>query len=161
MKQKILLLVFALVMCITLGAQTYTLEEKWVNCGDNVQLLDPYYSPGVSFQWTGSSKNGKADGYGIATKYNNGRFESKYEGTYKKGIREGKGTFTHADGTVRQGTFVNGQLVGYGIMNSEDGQTYEGNFLNYRIHGKGKLDGEMVLHLRAILYQMLLIQVNL
>lgn len=138
MKQKILLLVFALVMCITLGAQTYTLEEKWVNCGDNVQLLDPYYSPGVSFQWTGSSKNGKADGYGIATKYNNGRFESKYEGTYKKGIREGKGTFTHADGTVRQGTFVNGQLVGYGIMNSEDGQTYEGNFLNYRIHGKGK-----------------------
>ena len=45
-------------------AQTYTLEEKWVNCGENIQLLDPYYSLGVSFQWTGSSKNGKADGYG-------------------------------------------------------------------------------------------------
>lgn len=125
-------------MCITLGAQTYTLEEKWVNCGDNVELLDPYYSPGVSFQWTGSSKNGKANGYGVATKYHNGKFESKYEGTYIKGVREGKGTFTHADGTIRQGTFVNGQLVGYGTMNSEDGQTYEGDFLNYRIHGKGK-----------------------
>jgi len=138
MKQKFLLLVFALVMCITLGAQTYTLEEKWVNCGNNVQLLDPYYSPGVSFQWTGSSKNGKANGYGVAIKYHNGKFESKYEGTYIKGVREGKGTFTHADGTIRQGTFVNGQLVGYGTMNSEDGQTYEGDFLNYRIHGKGK-----------------------
>ncbi len=138
MKQKILLLIFALVMSITLGAQTYTLEEKWVNCGDNVELLDPYYSPGVSFQWTGSSKNGKANGYGVATKYHNGRFESKYEGTYIKGVREGKGTFTHADGTIRQGTFVNGQLVGYGTMSSEDGQTYEGDFLNYRIHGKGK-----------------------
>ena len=28
-------------------AQTYTLEEKWVDCGNNIQLLDPYYTPGV------------------------------------------------------------------------------------------------------------------
>ncbi|MBR2017134.1 MAG: hypothetical protein IKA00_07570 [Prevotella sp.] len=86
MKPKFLLLVLPLVISITLKAQTYTLDEKWVNCGDNVQLLDPYYSSGVSFQWSGSSKNGKADGYGVATKYQNGKFESKYEGTYKKGI---------------------------------------------------------------------------
>lgn len=138
MKQNILSLVLAFIMSITMKAQTYTIEDQWVNCGDNVQLIDPYYSPGVSFQWTGSSKNGKADGYGVATKYQNGKFESKYEGTYKNGIRDGKGTFTHADGTVRQGTFVNGQLVGHGTMSSEDGQTYEGNFINYRIHGKGK-----------------------
>lgn len=138
MKQNILSLVLAFIMSITMKAQTYTIEDQWVNCGDNVQLIDPYYSPGVSFQWTGSSKNGKADGYGVATKYQNGKFESKYEGTYKNGIRDGKGTFTHADGAVRQGTFVNGQLVGHGTMSSEDGQTYEGNFINYRIHGKGK-----------------------
>lgn len=138
MKKFLFSLILSMVMPFLCYSQTYTLDEKWVNCGDNVQLLDPYYSSGVSFKWTGSSKNGKADGYGVATKYQNGKFESKYEGTYKKGIREGKGTFTHADGTVRQGTFVNGQLVGYGTMNSEDGQTYEGNFINYRIHGKGK-----------------------
>ena len=62
-------------------AQTYTLEDKWVDCGNNTQLLDPYYSPGVTFTWTGSSKGGKANGQGIATKYVNGKFESKYEGT--------------------------------------------------------------------------------
>lgn len=45
-------------------------------------------------------KNGKANGNGIAIKYKNGKFESKYEGAYKNGIREGKGTFTHADGSV-------------------------------------------------------------
>lgn len=138
MKQNFILFALVLVMCITMRAQTYTLEDKWVDCGGNVQLLDPYYSTGVTFQWTGSSRNGKADGYGVALKYKNGKLESKYEGTYKKGIREGKGTFTHADGTVRQGTFVNGQLTGHGTMTSEDGQTYEGNFINYRIHGKGK-----------------------
>ena len=137
MKQKILSLVLALIMSITMKAQTYTLEDKWVNCGENIQLLDPYYSPGVSFQWTGSSKQGKADGFGIATKFKNGQFESKYEGNYKKGIRSGKGKFAHADGSVKTGQFVDGQLMGYGKMTTEDGHTYEGNFINYRMHGQG------------------------
>lgn len=92
-------------------AQTYTLEDKWVDCANNTQLLDPYYSPGVTFTWTGSSKGGKANGQGVATKYKNGEFESKYEGTYHNGIREGKGTFTHMDGSVKTGMFVNGQLT--------------------------------------------------
>ncbi len=138
MRKFLYALILSLALPILCYSQTYTLEDKWVDCGNNVQLLDPYYSPGVSFQWSGPSKNGKADGQGVAVKYKNGQFESKYEGTYKKGVREGKGTFTHADGTVRQGTFVNGQLIGYGTMDSEDGQTYVGEFLNYRIHGKGK-----------------------
>lgn len=139
MKRNIISFIFALAMFTTLGAQTYTLEDKWVDCGKGVQLLDPYYSPGVSFQWTGASKNGKADGYGVATKYNNGKFESKYEGTYKKGIREGKGTFTHADGSVKTGLFVNGQLTGHGTMTVDNGMTYNGNFINYRMHGNGTL----------------------
>ena len=120
-------------------AQTYTLEDKWVDCGNNTQLLDPYYSPGVTFTWTGSSKGGKANGQGIATKYVNGKFESKYEGTYRNGIREGKGTFTHMDGSVKTGTFVNGQLTGKGTVKDENGNSYEGDFINYRMHGNGTL----------------------
>lgn len=118
-------------------AKTYTLEDKWVDCGNNAQLLDPYYSPGVTFTWTGSSKGGKANGQGVATKYVNGKFESKYEGTYHNGIREGKGTFTHMDGSVKTGTFVNGQLTGKGTARDENGNSYEGDFLNYRMHGNG------------------------
>lgn len=121
------------------NAQTYTLEDKWVDCGNNTQLLDPYYSSGVSFTWTGQSKGGKANGQGVATKYVNGQFESKYEGTYKNGIREGRGTFTHKDGSVKTGTFVNGQLIGKGTATDGNGNTYEGEFLNYRCHGNGIL----------------------
>lgn len=120
-------------------SQMYTLESKWVDCGNNVQLNDPYYSSGVTFQWSGGSKNGKANGFGIATKYKDGSFESKFEGTYKNGIREGKGKFTHMDGSVKTGTFVDGQLVGHGTLTTEDGHTYEGEFINYRMHGKGVL----------------------
>ena len=120
-------------------AQIYTLQDKWVDCGNNTQLLDPYYSPGVTFTWTGPSKGGKANGTGIATKYVNGKFESKYEGSYRNGIREGKGTFTHKDGSVKTGTFVNGQLIGKGTAKDENGLSYEGNFINYRMHGNGTL----------------------
>lgn len=136
--KKVLFLLFFMLSFNLAWAQTYTLCDKWVDCGNGCQLLDPYYSEGVTFKWSGNSINGKANGYGTAIKYKNGKYESTYEGHYKNGIREGKGKFTHADGTVRQGTFVNGQLIGFGTMDSENGETYEGNFINYRMHGKGK-----------------------
>ena len=139
MKTRLLTLFLFLTLFINGFSQTYTLEDKWVNCGINAELLDPYYSPGVTFTWTGPVKNGKANGQGVATKYVNEKFESKYEGTYKNGIREGKGTFTHKDGSVRTGTFVNGQLMGKGTAKDEDGNSYEGDFINYRMHGNGTL----------------------
>lgn len=120
-------------------AQSYTLQDKWVDCGNKTQLLDPYYSAGVTFTWTGASKAGKANGHGVATKFVNGKFESKYEGTYRDGIREGKGVFTHVDGSVKSGTFVNGQLIGKGSAELGDGVSYKGDFVNYRMHGNGTL----------------------
>ena len=134
---------FSLILCscisTCLWAQAYTLQDKWVPCGNGTELLDPYYSNGVTFEWSGSSRNGKAHGQGVATKYLNGKLHSRYEGTYKNGIREGKGTFSLADGSVKKGTFVNGQLVGHGSQSDENGNTYEGEFLNYCWHGNGKL----------------------
>ena len=138
MKKVLLTLFLSLVVVISYGAPTYTLNEQWVNAGDGVKLLDPYYSDGVSFKWEGPSKGGKAHGTGTAIKYKNGEYESTYVGEYKNGIREGKGTFNHKDGSVKKGTFVNGQLVGHGTMESDNGDSYEGEFINYRIHGNGK-----------------------
>lgn len=138
MKRQLFFL-FIVVFSLPIFSQTYTLREKWVDCGKGCQLLDPYYSEGVTFSWDGASKGGKADGYGTAIKYVNGEYESTYVGEYKNGIREGKGKFTHKDGSTKIGTFINGQLMGYGTMESDDGSSYEGNFINYRFHGKGKM----------------------
>ena len=135
---RIALLALLSFVCIFNEAQTYTLNEQWVSCGNSCMLLDPYYSDGVTFEWTGGSVNGKAHGFGKALKYNNGVWESTYEGEYKNGIREGHGKFTHADGSVHEGTFINGQLMGKGTVITDDGHYYEGNFINYRCHGKGK-----------------------
>ena len=137
--RRFILCLFIATLSLSVFSQTYTLCDKWVDCGNNTQLLDSYYSPGVTFTWTGPSKAGKANGQGVATKYVNGKFESKYEGTYRNGIREGKGTFTHKDGSVKTGNFINGQLIGKGTVRDGDGNSYEGDLLNYRMHGKGAL----------------------
>lgn len=120
-------------------AQSYTLNEQWVPCGDSCELLDPYYSEGVSFEWSGGSKDGKAHGIGKAIKYVHGKYESTYEGEYKNGVREGRGKFIHSDGSVMEGSFVNGQFTGEGKVTTEDGHSYIGHFVNYRRHGVGKI----------------------
>lgn len=129
------------IFCVTLlyaNGPVYTLNEQWLNAGEGVKLLDPYYSPGVTIIWDGPSKGGKAHGTGKAKKYKNGELESTYVGEYKNGIREGKGTFTHADGSTKKGTFIGGQLMGHGTMEADNGQSYDGEYVNYRAHGQGK-----------------------
>lgn len=116
-----------------------TLKDEWVACNpQGCKLLDPYFSEGVTITWDGDCVNGKANGYGKLLKYKHSEYESSYEGEFKNGIREGKGKFTHKDGSVKEGPFVNGQLTGKGTMFSQDGQKYAGNFVNYRMHGYGE-----------------------
>jgi hypothetical protein len=132
-------LFFALFVSINLEAQTYTLSEKWIDCGNSCQLQDPYYFEGTTYNWSGGCKNGKAHGIGKVEKYMDGELISTYEGEYKNGIREGHGRITLPSGTVKEGTFVNGQMTGEGTLTTEDGHSYSGHFVNNRMHGVGKL----------------------
>jgi S1-C subfamily serine protease/antitoxin component YwqK of YwqJK toxin-antitoxin module len=139
MKKNILTLLLLLTLALTTHGQT--LKDEWVVCNNQgCKLLDPYYSDGVTMKWEGSCVNGKANGYGKLTKYKDGEYESTYEGEYKNGIREGRGKFSHLDGTIREGIFVDGQMTGKGVMTSKSGQKYNGDFLNYRCHGNGTID---------------------
>lgn len=129
-----------LIFILTNTALGQILQDKWVVCNNQgCELLDPYFSEGVTMKWEGNCVNGKADGYGKLIKYKDGEYESTFEGEFEKGIREGKGKFSHKDGTVAIGQFINGQLVGYGTRTSGDGTKYEGEFINYRQHGNGKM----------------------
>lgn len=131
------LILIACLLPIVVKAQI--LEEKWLLCTNvNCQILDSYYEEGAAFTWDGDVVEGKADGYGKAVRTVNGEYHSTYEGTYSKGIREGKGKFFHKDGSVLECNFVNNQAMGYGKWMTEDGSVYEGNIINYRRHGKGK-----------------------
>ena len=134
--KQILGIALLICLCDCLMAQTLKDELIIVN-EQGCKVLDPYYSDGITMKWDGPCINGKANGFGKLTKYSNGEYESTYEGEYKNGIREGKGTFTHKDGSVAKGNFVNGQLSGFGSRISDEQGKYEGEFFNYRQHGKG------------------------
>lgn len=137
MRKNIKILIVLLSITITSNSQT--LKDEWLVCNSQgCKILDPYYSDGVTFKWDGSCINGKADGNGKLTKYNNGEIESIYEGEYKNGIREGKGKFTHIGmKSVLECTFHNGQAVGFGTYELEGGHKYVGEIVNYRQHGQG------------------------
>lgn len=136
-KKNILLALFALT-ALTTQAQMVT--PQWVKCNnEGCTLLDPYYSEGVTLNWEGGCLNGKANGHGTLTKYQNGEYESTFVGYYDNGSREGYGTFTHKDKSVTTGYFTAGQLNGEGKRTNEDGSVYEGEFIHYRQHGKGTM----------------------
>jgi S1-C subfamily serine protease/antitoxin component YwqK of YwqJK toxin-antitoxin module len=137
-KIRIKVYIGILLLFLTASSKSQILKDEWITCiGQNCKVLDPYYSKGVTMKWEGPCANGKANGYGKLTKYIDGKLESTYVGEYKNGIREGKGTFTHIDGSVAEGNFINGQLMGYGTKTAEDGSKYIGNLVNYREHGYG------------------------
>lgn len=146
------LLSVSLLLCLVFcaEAQTWTLCDQWVSCGNGVELLDPYYDDGVTFEWTGSAKNGKAHGKGTAIKYKNGVKQHTYVGEYQNGIRQGKGQITYYNGDVSFGTFINGQLTGKGVSEFENGQRFEGEFINYRPHGYGKMTEPNGAHFEGI-----------
>ena len=94
-KVNLLFTLFLLMLApVCLCAQPYTISDKWVDCGNDCQIQDPYYSEGESIVWDGGSKNGKAHGKGTAIRYANGEAVSTYEGEYKNGVRQPISSFT-------------------------------------------------------------------
>jgi len=116
-----------------------TLKNEWVKVNnDGCEVLDPYYSNEATQTWEGKCIDGKADGFGVLKKYSTGELESIYEGEYKKGIREGKGKFTHIGAnSVLECNFSNGQAIGNGTYKYKGGHKYVGEIINYRNHGEG------------------------
>jgi hypothetical protein len=113
--------------------------------------------------WTGPVVNGKAEGKGVVTlaiqsndgkerdqvqgeaEMAAGKFEGKaslkysggetFDGYYKSGIREGKGTYVW-DGQKYAGDWKNGKRDGKGIYVGK-GQSYDGDWKNGERDGKG------------------------
>jgi len=134
--KSILLFVLSFLLFHSLYAQT--LKDEWVVVNSQgCKVLDPYYNDGVTMKWDGPCVNGKANGSGKLLKYNEGEYESTYEGEYKNGIREGKGKFSHITGSILECQFIDGQAIGYGKYDLGNGNRYEGQIFNYRSHGKG------------------------
>jgi len=93
---------------------------------------------GYGGKYTGSWKDGKFDGKGVATFGAKTRWANeKYKGEFKAGKREGKGIYSYTDGSIYEGVFVNGMWHGEGSLTNSFGDKYVGQFKDGKRHGKG------------------------
>jgi hypothetical protein len=82
--------------------------------------------PSASVDWTGSCKDGLADGRGTVIWING----NKYEGDLKDGKYQGKGVFTFVAGYRYDGEFKDGKPNGQGMFTRPDGQVFRGVWNN-------------------------------
>ena len=83
-----------------------------------------------SVTWQGKCMDGLASGPGVAQWSNAGKPTLRYEGSFEKGVLEGKGVMTGAEGDRYDGTYKAGLRHGFGTYVQANGARYEGEFRN-------------------------------
>lgn len=150
-----------LVFCLCVAATSVYAEDNWIaDAKTGCKVLNSSSLPNPSITWSGGCKDGKANGKGTLTGYENGKmiliFEgvmedgqchrdcslttvdgTKYFGESKNNLRHGKGTLTYPDGAKYVGEFEKGWQHGIGTLTYPNGDTYSGGWYEGKQHGKG------------------------
>ena len=117
-------------------------EPGWIaDPGTGCKLWNPNPQPDESIHWTGSCRDGLADGQGVLSWY--GKDKSKEvereAGGFRKGRMSGHGTQTFANGNKATGDFVEGRMNGRGTLIRANGERYTGSWRGGRWDGFGTL----------------------
>ena len=97
--------------------------------------VQPLYRAQSSDAVLRARSKSEAEGIVRVITYSNG---DAYDGQIAPdGRREGRGTYTTAQGDVYVGTYVAGQRHGNGVYTRKDGSRYEGEFKDGCTHGQG------------------------
>jgi hypothetical protein len=83
--------------------------------------------------YEGGFKDGQFDGRGTYSAADGRR----YVGEFANGQFHGRGRFEAANGEIYEGDFDNGEFTGYGTYSRPDGGRYKGQFFKWRPHGQG------------------------
>lgn len=86
--------------------------------------------PGESVQWSGNCVAGLATGTGTLHWFKDGKPGGRYEGQYRAGKQNGRGTFYFASGNRYEGDWRDGKPDGQGTKTNTDGQVYSGTWVN-------------------------------
>ena len=100
------------------------------------------FENGVAYKYEGEFKDGKYNGKGTMTSADG----DVYEGEFKDGDWNGHGKCTFADGDVYEGEFIDGEFNGHGKYTFADEDVYEGEFKDGKYNGHGTMtfaDGDV------------------
>ena len=90
----------------------------------------PNVKPGETVTWQGQCADGSAQGAGVAQWSQDGKPTLRFEGTFAKGLLEGKGKMIGADGDRYDGDYKGGLRHGHGVYVSGNGARFEGEYMN-------------------------------
>lgn len=126
---------------VTGAAATMALDAK-----SGCRVWKPNLVPNDQVAWSGPCAAGLASGLGVATWSTNGKVALSYEGTFRAGLLQGRGKMA-AGGDWYDGEYRDGKRDGRGTYVSGAGERYEGEFKDNRREGHGlvtRADGSRV-----------------
>ena len=94
--------------------------------------------PDLSVRWTGPCVGGKAQGRGVAEWSDGSKFQSRSEGEYRAGLREGRVITTTADGTRFEWEYRGGMANGRCITVKPNGDWYDDRCADDQFNGLSK-----------------------
>jgi len=103
------------------------------DCNNGQGTYTSTNSDGIKYTYTGSFKNGKANGKGKQI-WSNGE---SFAGNFKDGKKSGYGKYTFDNGGVYKGQWANDDYNGYGVRTFSDGSIYKGNWKDGSYNGYG------------------------
>lgn len=155
-----------LLFVLFLAANSVHAEENkgdWIaDAKTGCKAWNPVPAPDESIKWSGTCKDGKADGIGSLEWYKNSELQSTITGTMQDGrctqncsvktkegdsyvgemndnLPHGKGVVTRADGSRYEGEIKDGERSGKGTLKFSSGEVYTGEWRHGKMNGKGEL----------------------
>jgi hypothetical protein len=156
MRFAFLVVAASLLIADQAGAQ----QSNWIaDARSGCRVDNPRPQPNETIQWTGSCRNGLAEGQGTLRWFASGQPGTRTEGQwragklnshavsvradgqrfeaeYRDGIINGHGILTMPNGDRLDAEFTGGTAV-RGVWSYKNGNRYEGPLRNYKPHGKG------------------------
>jgi hypothetical protein len=90
----------------------------------------PNVKPRETVTWSGQCVAGLAEGSGTAQWFEDGKPTLRFDGTFARGLLEGKGRMVGADGDRYEGNYHAGLRHGHGVYTPKVGERFEGEYVN-------------------------------
>lgn len=113
-------------------------KPEWIADQNGCKVANPFPRVGETIAWSGSCKDGFAEGQGTLQWFLEGVLDDRYEGNLTHGWAEGRGTLYRADGGKYEGEWKDSLQDGDGRYEAPDGSWYEGQWRAGKPHGQGK-----------------------
>lgn len=106
-------------------------------------LFNATLRPGDTVSWIGECRNGRGEGTGSASFFNNGAEFESFTGDFSGGVaQDGHVIVRWGEGWSYEGTMVGGHFEGQGILINDKKDRFEGNWKDGRLNGAGSVTHE-------------------